>query len=169
VCVAELGEFVLAGLCQGQAHDAAVLRVVAAALNQPKLLGAVDELDRAVMSGAEVVGDFSDVGPVRSGVSLDREQELVLGGGEPHRGGLFAAPSEELTKSDPEGEQPAVVQISSPRPSARLCDGVSPAKSLHHVEKVVADMTTESMSMHPDIAELRQVRRGRGDEVCAGD
>ena len=71
----------------------------------------VDEPDRAVVAEHQGGGDVSDRGGGAGRVAADGEQELMLGGGDPARGGLLLAPVEELAESGAQLQQPPVVRV----------------------------------------------------------
>jgi len=77
-----------------ETDDTVVLGVLGA-LEQPGRDGAVDEADGAVMSEEQVIGDVSDGRSGRVVMTSDREQELMLGGGEAGGAGVLLAPAQE--------------------------------------------------------------------------
>jgi len=89
----------------------AMARGVSGAANESDTLGSVYELDSAVVAEQEVPRDLADGGPPLVRVAADRQQQLVLGGRKPGRGGLFSAPKQEATQARPELQQLLVVTI----------------------------------------------------------
>lgn len=80
-------ELVRSGLGERDPHDALIVWVDGA-LDQPSVDGAVDQSDRAVVTQDEVAGDLADGRACRVGVTLDRQHELVFGGGQSGRSSL---------------------------------------------------------------------------------
>jgi hypothetical protein len=97
-----------------ESHDSLVMLVIDA-LHQSSADGAVDELDDAVVPEQEVLGDFPD--RRRRAMPADREQELVLGAGEPDGLGLRFAPVLEPAQPVAEIQQPAEVLVTKLRGS----------------------------------------------------
>jgi len=75
-------------------HHAAVCAVTAA-LDQAGGLGPVDEAHRAVVLEQQRVADVADRRAVGRRVASDREQQLVLGGGDTRGDRLLFAPRQE--------------------------------------------------------------------------
>ena len=110
VLLAERLELARALLGEAQAHDAEVV-VVLAARDQPGLLGAIDEPDRAVMAQHEVAGDVADGRSARVVMTADGEQQLVLGRGEARGLGVLLAPAQEPAQTGAQLEEPPVVLV----------------------------------------------------------
>ncbi len=89
---------------QRQADDARV-RPIGVAAHEPGGGGAIDQAHRGVMLNDEVCGDVADRRAARVGVALDREQELVLRGGDPGGPRLALAPSQEAPQARPQPQQ----------------------------------------------------------------
>lgn len=77
-----------------ETDDTMVLGVLGA-LEQPGRDGAVDQADGAVVPEEQVIGDVSDGRSGRVVMTSDREQELMLGGGEAGGAGVLLAPAQE--------------------------------------------------------------------------
>ena len=114
VLLAERLELPGALIGEAQAHDAEVVGVLAAR-DQPGLLGAVDEPDRAVVAQHEVAGDVADRRPARVAVAADGEQQLVLGGREARGLGVLLAPAQEAAQTGAQLQQPSVVLVGGRR------------------------------------------------------
>jgi hypothetical protein len=110
VLLAEAFELLGAVGSEPETDDAVVLGVLAA-LDQPGGHGAVDEADRTVMSQQQVVGDVSDGRSGRVVMTADREQELMLGGGEAGGVGVLLAPAQKPPQIRAQLQQPAVVLV----------------------------------------------------------
>ena len=93
-----------------QPDDPLVLGVAAAG-DQARLLGPVDQADGAVVAEQEVVGHLADRRPARVGVAPDGQQELVLGRRQPGCLGLLLAPAQEAAQAGPERQQVLVVGV----------------------------------------------------------
>ena len=89
--------------------DLALVGPVGPAAHEPGGDRAVDELDRAVVAQQQVAGDVADRRTGRVVVAADREQQLVLRGGQTGGDGLPLAPAQEPAQAGPEAEQPRVV------------------------------------------------------------
>ena len=72
--------------------DHPMVVVVSDSPQQTCRLGTIDEAHGAVMAQQQQLGDVADLGPPRIIVPSYREQQLVLGGGQPSRSGLRLAP-----------------------------------------------------------------------------
>ena len=81
------------------------------AFDEAVRFGSVDETDGAVVAEQEVAGDVPDRRTGGAWVALDREQQLVLSGGEVLSVGLLFAPAQELSEAGPEYEQALVIGI----------------------------------------------------------
>ena len=81
---------------------------VALAADQPGGIGAVDELDGAVVAEEQVVGDLADGRSAGVIVAMDGEEQLMLVRGQPGRLGLLFAPAQEATEPVSQREQPCV-------------------------------------------------------------
>jgi hypothetical protein len=108
--LAEAFELLCAAGGEPEADDAVVLGVLGA-LEQPGRDGPVDEADGAVMPEEQVVGDVSDGRSGRVVMTSDREQELMLGGGEASRVGVLLAPAQEAPQIRAQLQQTAVVLV----------------------------------------------------------
>jgi len=95
---------------QRDPHDAPVVGI-GVACHQPRGLGPVDEPHRAVVSELEVVGDVADRRAGRCPMTSDREEQLVLCGGEADRGRLLLTPMEEPAQPIAELEQAPVLSV----------------------------------------------------------
>ncbi len=69
--------------------------------DETRLLGPVHEPDRTVVAQQQVVGHLAHGRPAPVGVSMDGEEQLVLGRGEPGFLGLLVAPAQEAPKARP--------------------------------------------------------------------
>ena len=98
--------------------DDAVVAGVLGPGHQARLLGAVDELDDAVVSEQEMAGDVADRGGRT--VPTDGEEELVLGGREAGPARCLLAPAEEPAQPVPEREQRPVVRVLEPASAAHI-------------------------------------------------
>ena len=78
---------------------------VAAAFDQPGRCRPVHQFDRAVVTQQQVTGEITDGGLLAAGVALDRDQQLMLGGGETNRAGLGLAPVQEAAQAGAERQQ----------------------------------------------------------------
>src|SRR5947209_5484995 len=85
--------------------DQAVVGVVALALHQAEGGGPLDQPDGAVVTDEEVAGHVGDGGPLRPRMTADGDEQLVLGGAQPHLGGLLLAPGQEAPQCDAERQQ----------------------------------------------------------------
>lgn len=72
---------------------------IGSALHQPGPHATVDQLDGAVMTDEEVRGDLAHRRAIFFGMPTNDQQELVLGGGEPHVAGLAGAPLEKQAET----------------------------------------------------------------------
>ena len=81
------------------------------AFDESVRFGSVDETDGAVVAKQEIAGDVPDRRTGGAWVALDREQQLVLSGGEVLSVGLLFAPAQELSEAGPEYEQALVIGI----------------------------------------------------------
>src|SRR4029079_5796789 len=79
-----------------------VVQRVRAGPNEPGLLGAVDELARAVMPEEELLRDLADRRGNIAAQALHHDQQLVLRRCDALRLGSIVAPSEEPTRRGPE-------------------------------------------------------------------
>ena len=86
---------------QLEPHDPLVLGVAAAG-DQARLLGPVDQADGAVVAEQEVVGHLADRGPAPVRVAPNGQEELVLGRGQSGRLRLLLAPAQEAAQAVPE-------------------------------------------------------------------
>ena len=93
-----------------EAGGASMVRV-GGAFDETLRFGAVDETDGAVVTQQEVAGDVPDRWASRAWVAFDREQQLVLRGGEVLGVGLSFAPAQEVSEAGPELEQPLVIRF----------------------------------------------------------
>jgi len=96
--------------CGTHPHDPPVGRVGSPA-DDPRADRPVDELDHAVVAQEQVFREIAHrwAPPVR--VAAYREEELVLGTGQPRRLGLLLTPPLEATQAGPEAEEPGIVLI----------------------------------------------------------
>jgi hypothetical protein len=85
-----------------------VIVVVSSPSNETCRVGTVDEADGAVVQKEQVVSDLSNGWATRIIVSPYRQQKLMLGRGEARGTSLALAPSLEMAKSGPEGQQASV-------------------------------------------------------------
>jgi hypothetical protein len=97
-----------AGTREAHTHHAVVVGI-GYSFDEPGRCSAVDELDDAVVAQQQVTGDFPD--RRRRALTADREQELVLGPGEPDRLGLILAPPLEPSQAVAKGEQSGEVCV----------------------------------------------------------
>jgi hypothetical protein len=96
---AESTEKLFALLRQKDPDGACVVRV-GRPFDKPLGLGAVDQLDDAVVAELQPVGEFSDHGPVASGETLERQHELVLLRGYPVTAHRFLAEPKVATNAE---------------------------------------------------------------------
>jgi hypothetical protein len=95
---AELFEAACAAGCEVEAYES-VIGWVDVSVDEAGVCGAVDESDCAVVAEHQGFGDLSDGWWVWAGVAADREEELVLRGGDADGGGLVFAPAEEASEA----------------------------------------------------------------------
>lgn len=81
---------------QLQTHEAMILGVTHSP-DQTSGIGAIDQPDHAVMTQEQVVGDLSDRRSLLAAMASDRQQQLMLRGGEAGRTRLLLAPAQEMT------------------------------------------------------------------------
>lgn len=107
------GQAVQAFLAIGGEPDAgkAPVVVVAPSLHQLGRLGAVNQLDGAVMTQQQIAGEIPDGRALRSWVALDRQQQLVLGRCQADLARLGLAPVQEPAQAGPECQQVLVVVL----------------------------------------------------------
>jgi hypothetical protein len=79
------------------------------AFDETFCFGSVDETDGAVVAQQEVAGNVPDRRAGRAWVAFDREQQLVLSGGEVLSVGLLFAPVQELPQAGSERQQALVI------------------------------------------------------------
>lgn len=103
-------EAACAVLGQRETNGAPVVKV-ASALDEARSFRAIDEPDRAVVLEQKVAGDLADRRAALTWVASDRQEELVLGGGEVLGAGLLLAPVEESAQTGSELEQSQVIGI----------------------------------------------------------
>jgi hypothetical protein len=72
---------------------------------------AVHETDRAVMAQQQRLGDVTDRGIVRTRVTTDREQQLMLRRRQVDFGRLFFAPAQEAADTGAPFEEPLIVGV----------------------------------------------------------
>lgn len=108
VKLGKLGDALLALLAELQPHDAGV-RLVAGPTQQACALRAVRETHDAVVSGVQVLRRLADRGPLRIVVTLDGEEQLMLGLGQADAAGLLVAPTVEPAQRRAEGQEVRVV------------------------------------------------------------
>jgi len=94
----------------GEAYDAMVVGITGAA-EVAGLDRAIDQAGRAVVSQHQRLGNVADGRFVRAGVPADREEELVLRGGEAFTLGFLFAPVEEPPQLRAELEQSSVIRV----------------------------------------------------------
>jgi hypothetical protein len=87
-----------------EAHEA-VVAGVADALDEPRLGGAIDEADGAVVAKEKALGDVRDRRSRRILVAGDGQQKLVAGGGESGGDGLLLAPAQVAPEGGAELEE----------------------------------------------------------------
>jgi hypothetical protein len=80
---------------EAEADDSSVVGIVRTPY-QPRLLGAVDELHRAVMSQQQRICHVADRRPAIAAVPADSKEQLVLRRGDPRGDRLRLAPVQEL-------------------------------------------------------------------------
>jgi len=106
----EVGEHARAA--SGQRHtDQPVVARVGSRVDQPRLLGTVDELARAVVPQQQLFGDLPDRRRAVVAEPLHHDEELVLGGRDPLRLGGVVAPPEEPPEGRPERQELRIVHI----------------------------------------------------------
>jgi hypothetical protein len=76
--------------------------------------GPIDQAHGAVVAKQEMVGHLAHRRILPAGVAPDGQEELVLGGGEAHGGGLFLAPSKEPTEAGSKLQETAVLGVREP-------------------------------------------------------
>ncbi len=110
---------------EGDPHDP-LIRRIGTPLHEPRGLGAIDELDDAVVPQEEQLRELSHRRGLVTGRAPDREQELVLRGREARRRRLLLAPAQEPPQLPAELEQPRVVAVGEPPRHLRIVarDGV---------------------------------------------
>jgi hypothetical protein len=74
-------------------------------------LGAIDQLDRAVVPQQQILGHLADRRASAVVVPGDRQQELMLGGREPEGSRAIVAPAQETPELGSEGQEAAVVLV----------------------------------------------------------
>jgi len=77
---------------------------VSDASEQPGRFGAVHEAHGAVVAQQQLVGDVADLGSAGINVPSNREQQLMLGGGQPGRSCPILAPMLEPPQASAKGE-----------------------------------------------------------------
>ena len=108
VKLGKLGDALLALLAELQPHDAGV-RLVAGPTQQACALRTVRETHDAVVSGVQVLRRLADRGPLRIVVTLDGEEQLMLGLGQADAAGLLVAPTVEPAQRRAEGQEVRVI------------------------------------------------------------
>lgn len=101
---------------EAEAHDAVIVGI-GHTFEQPCRLGPVDELAGAVVAQQEVLGDVTDRGWLA--VAPHRQQQLVLGSGQPDRPRLIVAPMREPAQTVPKCEQAGEVAVAEQKRWAR--------------------------------------------------
>jgi hypothetical protein len=91
--------------------DEAPVGAVSVAANESRPFGPVHELDRAVMTEQQVLGDLPDRRVVGPTMAPHCEQELVLLAREPSRHRLALAPVQEAPEAGPELQQLPVLLV----------------------------------------------------------
>jgi hypothetical protein len=91
--------------------DDPVVGPVPRAPQQPRRLGAVDQLARGVVPQEQRVGHLADGRPTLRGAAAHREEELVLGGSETLGLRLLLAPVQEPPELGAEPQQVFVVAV----------------------------------------------------------
>jgi hypothetical protein len=104
VSAGQLLQDLLAGAGQADPHHPAVAGV-RRPLDQPRGLGPVYQLHRAVRAQQQVAGQVADGGRPGAPVTLDRDQQLVLHVGQARGPRLVFAPPLEAPQGDPELQQ----------------------------------------------------------------
>jgi hypothetical protein len=82
--------------------------VVSSPSNETCRVSTVDEPDGAVVQKEQVVSDFSNGRATRITVSAYRQQQLMLGRREARSTSLALAPTLEMAKPGPQGQQSGV-------------------------------------------------------------
>lgn len=82
--------------------------------HEPGQLSSVDELDDAVMTHEQVLGQFADRGRGWSGMTPDRQQQLMLLGRDPNRSCLLLAPFQKASQRDTDVEQLPILIVVEP-------------------------------------------------------
>jgi hypothetical protein len=90
-----------------QTHHPMVV-VVSGPSDQTRRVGTVDETDGAVVQEEQVVSDLSNGRATRITVSSYRQEQLMLGRREPRGTSLALAPTLEMAKPGPQGQQTGV-------------------------------------------------------------
>ena len=104
----------LTGRGQRESNDSLVVDVRLSA-DEVGALGSVHELDDAVVSEQQVVGDVGDAR--RRSMPTHGEQQLVLACSDPSSSGRLLAPAEEPPQAVAKREQPAEVLLVEPTSS----------------------------------------------------
>lgn len=92
---------------QTQTHHPMVI-VVSGPSDQTRGVGTVDEADGAVVQKEQVVSDLANSRATGIAVSPYRQQQLMLGRREPRSTSLALAPTLEMAKPGPQGQQSGV-------------------------------------------------------------
>jgi hypothetical protein len=90
-----------------QTHHPMVI-VVSSPSDQTRRVSTVDEADGAVVQKEQVVSDLANSRATRITVSPYRQQQLMLGRREPRSTSLALAPTLEMAKPGPQGQQSGV-------------------------------------------------------------
>ena len=100
-----------AGLAVGGEPDSrdAAVPGIGLALDQPGGHRPVHELDSAVVTQQQIAGQIGDGRILAARVALDRDHELVLGGGKADRPGLAMTPVQETAEAGAERQQVLVL------------------------------------------------------------
>lgn len=96
--------------CEPDAGETPVV-VITPSLYQLCRLGAVHQLDGAVMTQQQIAGEIPDGRALRCWMALDRQQQLVLGRCQAYLTRLSLAPVQEPAQAGPEGQQVLVVLL----------------------------------------------------------
>jgi hypothetical protein len=82
--------------------------VVSSPSDQTRRVSTVDEPDSAVVQKEQVISDLANSRATRIAVSPYRQQQLMLGRREPRSTSLALAPTLEMAKPGPQGQQSGV-------------------------------------------------------------